>query len=57
MHIGPQKMTPGTLRSVTSTRAYCNNVNLGMLMSAGIGLRYQLQCIIILELMLHANSH
>ncbi len=29
------KMSPGTLRAVTATRAICNNVNLGMIMQAG----------------------
>ena len=29
------KMSPGSLRSVTATRAFSNNVNLGMIMFAG----------------------
>ncbi len=29
------KMNSGTFRSVTATRAFCNNVNFGMIMAAG----------------------
>ena len=29
------KMSPGTLLSVTPSRSFCNNVNLGLILAAG----------------------